>query len=411
MQLALPLRSRARAIVVIAMALALVLGSLAAPARAGDDHDDLEAARAAALEKVDYKINSLKEYRSQAKTDAAWAIYSEGIEELGGIRERIAGEDNVYEINVLKDRIHGIWAETKEAAARADAEANDDEGDDGDKDGDRGDKQDDDDGDKEDDEADRRREEEEKRRREQAKAEAALKEARAHTVSEIEKKVRLLKAASQSAHHDQVSDIYRWAAAAVRELLPVARKAESIDELEGITAQMREIIHEAKKEIAAYRPGHDKDGDGEDDGDNGELRDKRRYRAHDEDEGSEDGNGEESTDGDEEQATGEEDDGAEEQQTILAGLNAMEIDVDNYQIAILNTMHPESGIGTPEGMTALNAGHALLDAISAAQGLTGDDLALAWADIMDMHSAYMQLVMDYDRVWGVGLFSNEVVPV
>jgi hypothetical protein len=408
MQLALPLRLRARAIIVIAMALALVVGTLAAPARAGDDHDDLEAARSAALEKVDYKINSLKECRSQAKTDAAWAIYSEGIEELGGIKERIAAEDNVYEINVLKDRIHGIWAETKEAAARADAEANDDEGDDGDKDGDDGDNKDDD-GDKEDDEADRRREEEEKRRREQAKAEAALKEARGHTLSLLEKKIRLLKAASQSAHHDQVSDIYRWAAAAVHELLPAAREAESIDELEGITAQMREIIHEAKKAIAAYRPGHDKDGDREED--EGELRDKRRHRDHDEDEGSKDGNGEDSTNGDEEQATSEEDDGAEEQQTILAGLNAMEIEVDNYQIAIRNTMHPESGIGTPEGMTALNAGHALLDAISAAQGLTGDDLALAWADIMNQHTAYMQLVMDYDRVWGVGLFSNEVVPV
>jgi hypothetical protein len=407
MQLALPLRLRARAIVVIAMALALVLGTLAAPARAGDDHDDLEAARAAALEKVDYKINSLKEYRSQAKTDAAWRIYSEGIEELGGIKERIAGEDNVHEINVLKERAIAIWIETKEAAARADVEAEED--DDGhNQDGDK----EDDDGDKEDDEADRRREEEEQQRRDQEKAEAALREARAHTVSKIEKKVRLLKAASQSAHHNQVSDIYRWAAAAVHELLPAARETNSIDELENITAQMREIIHAAKKEIAAYRPGHDKDDDGEDDGDKGELGDKRRHRDHEDDEGAEDTNGEEGAGGDEEQGTSEEeDDGAEEQQTILAGLNAMEIEVDNYQIAILNTMHPESGIGTPEGMTALSAGHVLLDAISAAQVLTGDELALAWADIMNQHTDYLRLVMEYDRVWGVGLFSDEVVPV
>jgi hypothetical protein len=59
----------------------------------------------------------------------------------------------------------------------------------------------------------------------------------------------------------------------------------------------------------------------------------------------------------------------------------------------------------------LDAGHALLDAMSAAQRLSGDDLALAWADIINQHSNYMQLVMEYDRVWGVGLFSNEVVPV
>lgn len=385
MQLALPVRLRGRAIVVIAMALALAIGILAAPARAGDDHDDLEAARSAALEKVDHKINSLKEYRSQAKTDAAWAIYSEGIEELGGIRERIAAEDNVYEINVLKERAIAVWIETKEAAARADAEA--EEENDGDKEG-----------------ADRRQREEEQRRNEREKAEAALKEARAHTLSKIEKKVRLLRAASQSAHHDPVSDIYRWAAAAVYELLPTARKAGSIDELEEITDQMREIIHEAKKEIATYRPGHDKDSDGEDDGDKGELGDKRRHR--DDDEGSEDGTG-----GDEEQRTSEEDDGAEEQQTILAGLNAMELEVDNYQIAIQNTMHPESGIGIPEGIAASVAGDALLDTIDTARTLTGDELALAWADIMNQHAAYIHLVMDYDRVWGVGLFSNEIVPV
>ncbi len=42
------------------MALALILGALAAPARAGDDHDVLEAARSAALETVNHKINSLK---------------------------------------------------------------------------------------------------------------------------------------------------------------------------------------------------------------------------------------------------------------------------------------------------------------------------------------------------------------
>jgi hypothetical protein len=399
MQLALPLRLRARAIIVIAMTLALVVGTLAAPARAGDDHDDLEAARSAALEKVDYKINSLEECRSQAKTDAAWAIYSEGIEELGGIKQRIMDEDNVYEINALKDRIHAIWADTKEAAARADAEADGD----GDKEDDRGDKEDDD-GDKKDDEADRRREEEEKRRREQEKAEATLREARGRTLSLLEKKIRLLEAASQSAHHRQVSDIYRQAWIDLRELLSAAEDADSIDDLEEVTSQMWQIIHDAKKEIAAYRPGHDKDGDGE--ADEGELKDKRDRNRDDGDESDEGTKGDADDEG-----THDEDPGAEEEATILAGLNAMELEVDNYQIAIQNTMHPESGIGLPEGMTASESGHALLDAIGAARTLTGDELALAWADIMDMHSAYIQLVMEYDRVWGVGLFSNEVVPV
>ncbi|MCH8990850.1 MAG: hypothetical protein IIA44_03740, partial [Acidobacteria bacterium] len=82
MQLAV-LRLRVRGIVVIAMTLALMLGTLAAPARAGDDiGNDLESARASALETIDGKINSLIEMRSGAQTDQAWAIYSQGIEAL-----------------------------------------------------------------------------------------------------------------------------------------------------------------------------------------------------------------------------------------------------------------------------------------------------------------------------------------
>lgn len=190
----------------------------------------------------------------------------------------------------------------------------------------------------------------------------------------------------------------------LKELLPAAKDADSIDDLEEITSHMWQIIHDAKKEIAAYRPGHDKDGDGA--ADEGELKDKRDRNRGDGDESDEGTKGDADDEG-----TDEEDPGVEEEAIILAGLNAMELEVDNYQIAILNTMHPESGIGIPEGITASESGHALLDAIAAARTLTGDELALAWADIMNQRAAYIQLVMEYDRVWGIGLFGNEVVPV
>ena len=379
MQLAAPLRLRARAMVVIAMALALVFSTLSAPALAGDD---LESARASALETVNYKINSLKEYREGAKTDRAWAIYSEGIEELGGIKARILEEDNVEEIYALKDRAKAVWAETKELAAAADAEH-------------------DDEGDKEDDEG-RKEEEEKRRRREREQAEAAFAEAQSETLLLIEKKIRLMTAAFQSAGHPQMSDIYRRAANALTDLLGEAHEADSIDGLEAMAEEAWDIVHAAKKEIAAYRPGHDKDDDGEDDhGDHDEWWDKKRQRDRGDDEGT-DGDDDEGTDGD---------DDSEEERTILAALSAMELEVDNYQIAIQITMSPETGIGVPEGFIALDAGGDLLNAIDAARSLTGDDLALAWADIMDLHSAYIQLVMAYDLAWSVGLFTNEVVPI
>ena len=184
----------------------------------------------------------------EAKTDQAWAIYTEGIEELGGIKARILEEDNTEEIWALKDRAKAVWAETKELAAAADADTKED---------------------------------------------------------------------------------------------------------------------------------NDDDDDGKDE----------------ESEGT----------------GGEEDDGAEETAIILIALNAMELEVDNYQIAIQNTMHPDAGIGTPEGFVALDAGWALLDAIDAARSLTGDELALAWAGIMSQHSAYIQLVMTYDREWDIGLFAGSIV--
>ncbi len=244
MQLAAPSRLRARTIIVIITALMLAFG---APARAGDD-DGVESARATALEHVNYKINSLKEYREFFNDTATTEIYTEGIEELGGIKARILEEDNTEEIWALKDRAKAVWAETKELAAAADADTKED---------------------------------------------------------------------------------------------------------------------------------NDDDDDGKDE----------------ESEGT----------------GGEEDDGAEETAIILIALNAMELEVDNYQIAIQNTMHPDAGIGTPEGFVALDAGWALLDAIDAARSLTGDELALAWAGIMSQHSAYIQLVMTYDREWDIGLFAGSIV--
>ena len=206
-------------------ALILVFATLAAPARAGDGDDGVEAARAIALETVNHKINSLKEYREGAKTDQAWAIYSEGIEELAAIKARILEEDNTEEIWALKAQAKAVWAETVEAAGAADAGDKDDGGDDG--------KDEEDEG-KDEEEARRKIEEEERRRREQEKAEAALPEAYERTLNLIDKKVRLMSAASQSARHREVSDIYRGAAGAIEALRPQSAEAGSIGGLEEV---------------------------------------------------------------------------------------------------------------------------------------------------------------------------------
>lgn len=358
MQPASSFRLRARAIVVIGMALALILGALAAPARAGDDHDDLEAARSAALETVNYKINSLKECRESAKTDAAWSINSVGIEELGGIKERILGEDNVYEINELKSRAKAVWGDTKERAAHADEEAKDE----GDKEGDDGDTEDDNEGDKKDEEeaAKRRKADEDRRRRDQEKAEAALREARTSTIALIDKKYRLLMAASQSAHHQQMSDIYREAAVKVHDLHPDAEAADSIEVLEGIAGQVWEIIHTAKKDIDALRPGRDKDKNGDDS-----------------DEGTD-----------------------EEEQTISDALDALEAQTLLYQQAVANTIDPFSDT-RETGAVALEAGDELLAAIAAARlAETEEEIVDAWEAVMAARNAYRIALIAHNNVAG-----------
>lgn len=363
MQLAVSLRLKARTMAVIAMALALILGMVAAPARAGEDHDDLEAARASALEKVNYKIDSLEECRRDAKTDAAWSIYSEGIEELGDIKERILGEDNVYEINVLKERVHGIWATTKELAAQADEPAKEDEGD----------AQEDEKKKDEEEAAERRKAEEDSRRREAEKAEAALREARSSTIALIEKKYRLGMAAAQSAHHQQISDIYREAAMKIIDLLPDAEEADSIDELEGIADAVWDIIHAAKEEIAALRSGQETDKEGDNEGD---------------------------YDGTE-----------EEEQTISGALDALEARTLIYQQAVANTMDPSSNT-METGAAALEAGDELLAAIAAARlAETEEDIVSSWETVMAARNAYRIALIAHNQVAG-GVFSgSDAFPV
>ena len=352
MQLAVSLRLKARTMAVIAMALALILGTLASPARAGEDHDNLEAARASALEKVNYKIDSLEECRREAKTDAAWSIYSEGIEELGDIKERILGEDNVYEINVLKERVHGIWATTKELAAQADEPAKEDEDD----------AQEDEKKKDEEEAAERRKAEEDSRRREAEKAEAALREARSSTIALIETKYRLGMAAAQSAHHQQISYIYREAAMKIIDLLPDAEEADSIDELEGIAGDVWDIIHAAKEEIAALRSGQETDKEGDNEGD---------------------------YDGTE-----------EEEQTISGALDAVEARTLIYQQAVANTMDPSSNT-METGAAALEAGDELLAAIAAARlAETEEDIVSSWETVMAARNAYrITLIAHNQRRW------------
>ena len=304
MQLAV-FRLKIRAIVVIAMALALMLGTLAAPARAGDDASDLESARASALEAIDGKINSLIEKRSGAQTDQAWAIYSEGIEALYGKRSRVAEEDNVPEIQALREQASGIYNETVAAAAAADEETGDPVAEAREaalnkinsklnffrerkagtnnpehleiyawaigeleelkaraQNSDSADElwnlkaqaheiyesalykieqTGDGEGDK-DDEKDQERD-----------RALALGSAKEHTLALIEKKTALLRGAAESAHQDAVSDIYRHAAEAVWALADDAREARSIDALRAIEAELAEICEAARQAVSELR--------------------------------------------------------------------------------------------------------------------------------------------------------------
>lgn len=310
MQLAV-LRLRVRGIVVIAMTLALMLGTLAAPARAGDDiGDDLESARASALETIDGKINSLIEMRSDARTDQAWAIYSEGIEALYGKRARVADEDNVPEIQALREQAIGIYNETVAAAGAADEEPGDPvaeareaalnkinskldffrerkagtdnpdhleiygwaigELEELKASAENSDSADElwnlkaqaneiyesalykidraGDGEGDDNEQDQSKDREQ-----------TLGRAKEHTLALIEKKTALLRGAAESAHQDAVSDIYRHAAEAVWALADDAREARSIDALRAIEEELAEICEAARQAVSELRQDEGKD--------------------------------------------------------------------------------------------------------------------------------------------------------
>jgi hypothetical protein len=458
MQLVVP--ARVRTLVWLAV-FTLVLGVVAAPARAhGDgDGDGAAWARGFALDVVDHKIDSLEEYRNGAQTDQVWAIYTGGIEQLEGIKQQIAGEDDVDDIWDLKHQALSIYAETRELAEAADDQGDDHneahEAKDGKKDAEAKKKKEQEEQKRKDAEAKKKKEQEEqkrkdaeaKKKKEQEQAEAALARARAHTMELIDKKVRLMNAASLAAHHGPVSDIYRRAADAIEDLRPAADQAGSIAAFEGIDQQVWEIIHAAKKEIAAYRPGHDLDRDdkagkhwrhadkhkhGHDDdgatggeGTTGNTGDDQQNGGDtggdtgttdgttdtdDQSAGGDTGTTDGTTDTGGDQSTGgdQQDNGMTEEEIILAALNSMELQVDMYQIEIELTMNPEVSLEGPE---ALDAGYAVLDAIDAARLLTGDELVLAFAEVNDLYNTYIHLVQIYDMVSNVGIFDGEVTPI
>lgn len=311
MQHAYSLRLRRRTLIVIALIAALV--GTSAPALAwGDGEGDLEEARAWALEVIDAKTNKLQGKKETARTDEAWAIYDNAIEALAGLRARVLEEDNITEIHALREQALAIYYDAIERGAAADEEAKDPieearqaalnainakleffrnklnstenpehreiyawalhqleglkaralESNNADElwnlkarayeiykeamariaelegDGD--------------DEEDRKRDERRK-----------LENAREHAFALIEKKTAMLRAAAESAHRDDVADIYRHAAEAIWSLNEAAGAATSIGALQEIEAQVWEIYEAAMAAVAELR---DEDGkDPEDD--------------------------------------------------------------------------------------------------------------------------------------------------
>jgi hypothetical protein len=215
-----------------------------------------------------------------------------------------------------------------------------------------------------------------------------------------------------ASHHQGMSNIYREAATQLAEIRPQADVAETIADLEGISGQVREIVHSAMEAIAAYRPGHDEKDhhpgtsvEADTGGSTGDRNSNDQSDDTDDAEGAEDDQQDEDTTGDDQRNDDT------EQTTILATLNAMELEVDMYQIEVSLALVPGGGYGFPEGPAALTAGDEVLDAIDAARVLTGDDLVLAYLETNDLYNAYIQLLIVFDLKWEAGIFNGQVTPI
>ena len=283
------------------------------PASAGESGDDLETVRASVTETYNYKIALLTEHQNGTDNQDVRAIYAEGINELSGLlTSRVATETSIDELWGLKERAHGIYAET---VARADQAGMTDE--------ERLAKAqnaaretveykiglltkwiegcDDprareivadgiaqlralfaqiDNAENADvayalkdkahsiyhstiDKAEAAKEGEETLTEEE-KAAKELQSARWSTLSLIERKTAILKAAAEAADNAAISEIFAAAAEEVAGLETSARKAESVKALKGINEKVMGIYHEASNAVAEFRgesdaDDHDKD--------------------------------------------------------------------------------------------------------------------------------------------------------
>jgi hypothetical protein len=114
------LRVSNRTLIILVLAIAMFAVTALAPgtASAGESGDDIETVRATVTETYNYKIGLLTERKSGADKTEVQAIYAEGINELAGLlNSRVATETSIDELWGLKERAHGIYAET---VARAD---------------------------------------------------------------------------------------------------------------------------------------------------------------------------------------------------------------------------------------------------------------------------------------------------
>jgi hypothetical protein len=309
------LRASNRTLIILALAIAMFAVAALAPgtASAGEGGDDIETVRASVTETYNYKIGLLTERKNGTDNPEVQAICAEGINELTELlSSRVATETSIDELWGLKERAHGIYAET---VARADQAGMTDEerlakaknaaretveykiglltkwieGCDNPRareiaaDGIaqlRGLFAEIDSAETADaayalkdkahviyhstiDKAEAAKEGEETRTEEE-KAAKELQNARWSTLSLIERKTAILKAAAEAADNGAISEIFAAAAEEVAGLETAARKVESVKALKGINEQVMAIYYEARDAVAEFRgkgeaDDHDKD--------------------------------------------------------------------------------------------------------------------------------------------------------
>lgn len=205
-------------------------GAMDEAANAGTTPEEqLAEARQAVHSKIETKINKLSNWIAGCTDPDAQAIVADGIGQLRALFPQLEAVDNADAAWAIKDTAYAIYRTTMEAAEAAKGDG------------------------------DEKEEPKDEEPTEEEVAAEALATARRNTQSLISRRASILRSASAAAQIPAVVTIYSDGADAIDALGPDAKGAKSIDALEAINAQVKEIFEGAK----AAASEHDGTGEGD----------------------------------------------------------------------------------------------------------------------------------------------------